>query len=706
MKKILTALLTTMLIISSLSCVVSADTTGTCGNLSYSISNNEVTITGCNTSASGGLTIPSTIEGYPVTSIGKSAFYNCRNLTSITIPNSVTSIGERAFYCCSSLTSITIPNSVTSIGKSAFYECRNLTSITIPDSVTSIGAGAFDRTAYYNDSNNWENYDFLYIGNHFIRARPANSIYSTSYSIREGTITIAGGACYGCSYLNSITIPNSVTSIGDSAFCNCGRLSRITIPNSVTSIGSCLVSDCGDYLTSITVDINNPNYCSIDGNLYSKDGKTLIEYAGGKTTIPNSVTSIGERAFYGCSSLTSITIPNSVTSIGHEAFYGCSNLTSITIPNSVTSIGDSAFCRCSNLKSITIGNGVTSIGNSEFSWCRSLTSITIPNSVTSIGDESFYKCESLTSIAIPNSVTSIGDSAFSNCSSLKSITIPNSATSIGSSAFYLCSSLTSITIGNGVTSIGNSAFYGCSSLTSITVGVNNPNYCSIDGNLYSKDGKTLIQYAKGKTATSITIPNSVTSIGDSVFSGYSRLKSITIPNSVTSIGSSAFYYCENLTNVYYSGSSSQWGEISIGSGNAYLNDAIFHYNSPLSYYNSGYYSSSLDNTFKEGLIAFTSQVTGYSNYNASDIDSFGMYIYKSGSYTTQLTSASGQDLIDNEGWFYSFVTEIPLANFSNEIHALPYIIVNGETYFGDVISATVDGTNDLGDITTKPSFLQ
>ena len=176
---------------------------------------------------------------------------------------------------------------------------------------------------------------------------------------------------------------------------------------------------------------------------------------------------IGESAFEGNNTITSITIPNSVTSIGWYAFAWCSRLTSIVIPNSVTSIGQSAFNACSGLTSITIPNSVTSIGIGAFSSCSGLTSITIPNSVTSIEDLAFDGCSGLTSITIPNSVTSIGYQAFRGCSRLTSITIPNSVTSIGSSAFWDCSGLTSITIPNSVTSIGEYAFNNCSNLTDV-----------------------------------------------------------------------------------------------------------------------------------------------------------------------------------------------------------------------------------------------
>ena len=216
------------------------------------------------------------------------------------------------------------------------------------------------------------------------------------------------------------------------------------------------------------------------------------------------VTSIGDRAFYICSGLTSITIPNSVTSIGEHAFYKCSGLTAITIPNSVTSIGKGAFARCEVLTSITIPNSVTSIEKDVFYSCKALTSITIPNSVTSIGGHAFHECESLASIAIPNSVTSIGGWAFSYCFCLTSVTIPDSVTSIGEGAFSRCNSLTSFAIPSRVTSIGEWTFYKCSGLTSIT------------------------------------IPNSVTSIEKDAFKECIALRSVMLPKTLTNIHPNAF----------------------------------------------------------------------------------------------------------------------------------------------------------------------
>ena len=252
--------------------------------------------------------------------------------------------------------------------------------------------------------------------------------------------------------------------------------------------------------------------------------------------IENGVTSIGDRAFRGCSSLTRIEIPSSVTSIESEAFRYCSKLTSIEIPSSVMSIGDSAFSSCNGLTSVIIQEGVKSIGNSAFSGCSKLTSIEIPSSVTSIENYAFESCSSLTSIEIPNSVTSIGNSAFSNCSSLTSIEIPEGVKSIGSKVFSGCKSLTSIEIQNSVTSIGNSAFSGCRSLTSIEIP---SSVTSIGDNAF--EGCSSL--------TSITIQGGVTSIGNSAFSGCSSLTSIEIPSSVTSIENRAFYGCSSLTSI-------------------------------------------------------------------------------------------------------------------------------------------------------------
>ena len=347
-----------------------------------------------------------------ITTIGSSAFKDCINLNAVVMNEGVKTIYGEAFSGCTKMTSIYLPESVTSIGSYTFYNCNSLTSITIPESVTSIGDWAFQN---------------------------CNSL--TNITIPESVTSIGGRAFSGCSSLTSISIPESVTSVGGAVFYGCSALTKVEI--------LCSISSFPHYYVS------HKYYGFFEGC----SSLTSI-------SIPESVTSIGYKAFYGCSSLASITIPESVTSIGDWAFSDCSSLTSISIPESVTSIGDLAFYGCSSLTSISIPEGVTSIGDSAFFGCSSLTSINIPESVTSIGRSTFFGCSSLTSINIPESVTKIESDAFRNCSSLTSISIPESVTKIGSMAFYGCSSLTSITIPESVTSIEIEAFRECSSLTS------------------------------------------------------------------------------------------------------------------------------------------------------------------------------------------------------------------------------------------------
>ena len=474
--------------------------------------------------------------------------FSRRVLASINIPDSVTSIGDWAFSACSSLTSINIPDSVTNIGDGAFCDCSSLTDINIPHSVTCIGDKAF---------------------------------------------------CH-CSSLTNINIPHSVTCIGDEAFSGCKSLTSINIPDSVTSIGRRAFEGCSS-LTSINIPdgvinmVGNPfvhwhgslyneskSFIYEDEILFNADKTIIIAFLGRSIpfsiSIPNSVKSIGDEAFFACSpvcinipysvtnignkafseckSLTSINIPDSVTNIGNSAFEGCSSLTNINIPDSVTTIGDRAFSECKSLTSINIPDSVTNIGYSAFNRCDSLTNINIPDSVTSIGGSAFFWCTSLTNINIPDSVTSIGDGAFSWCTSLTNINIPDSVTNIGDLAFSWCRSLISINIPDSVTNIGNSAFDGCNSLTNINIPdsvtyIGSKAFCGCKSltNINIPDGVTRIGYSAFEGCSSlinINIPDGVTRIWYSAFYMCESLTSINIPDSVTSIGDSAFYMCKNL----------------------------------------------------------------------------------------------------------------------------------------------------------------
>jgi hypothetical protein len=474
-------------------------------DLAYTTNGSAITITGYS-GYDPVVTIPSTIDGLPVTAIGDGAFECCSGLADITIPGSVTQIAEQEFDDCSFLLAISvdtantaysslngvlfdkkrttliqyppgraggyaIPSGVARIADYAFEACGGLTSVSLPDTLTNIGDYAFS----------------------------------------------------GCS-LSSVTIPNGVTIIGDSAFYGCDGLTSITIPGSVINIGD--QAFICRYLLAINVDPANTAYSSMDGVLFDKDQTTLLQYPGGRGgsyAIPSGVARIGDYAFEGCDGLTSVSLPDTLTNIGDYAFSGCS-LSSVTIPNGVTIIGDSAFCE-SGLSSVTIPDSVTIIGDAAFEG-TGLANVTIPGSVRSIGDEAFEFCGSLAAATIPNGITSIGDQAFYDCA-LTNVSIPASVTNIGGGAFS------------------------CGGLLAISVDVSNMFYSSVDGVLFDKNQTTLVEFPSSK-AGSYTIPNSVRSIGDYAFE-WSGVTSLTIPSGVTNIGGAAFEGCYVLGSVLFMG---------------------------------------------------------------------------------------------------------------------------------------------------------
>ncbi len=502
-----------------------------------------------------------------IVSIGELAFARCTGLTEITIPDSATSIGSRVFMGCSELTTVnfnaknctTMPSDVwqncsalatLNIGEKvknipdyAFYSCTGLTEITIPDSITSIGEMAFYGCTGLTTVNfNAKNCTTMGSSSNLVFY---NCTSFSTLNIGENVENIPGYAFRGCSGLETITIGNSLESIGDYAFDNCSSLTAVYISD--------ISQWCAISFAGLST---NANPLGLAHNLYINN--ELVT----DLVLPNTITEIKPYVFKNATCLTSVTIPSSVTSIGYQAFYGCSNLTTVNFnAENCTTMGSSSspvFYNCTSFSTLNIGENVENIPEYAFKGCSGLETITIGNSLESIGDYAFSNCSSLTAVYISDisqwcAISFAGLSTDANPLGLAhnlyvdnelvtDLVLPNTITEIKSYAFKNATCLTSVTIPSSVTSIRSQAFYGCSNITTVNFNAEN---CTTMGTLSSP------VFFNNTSITTLNIGERVKSIPDYAFSDCSALTEITIPDSVTSIGQKAFYACSGLTTLNF-----------------------------------------------------------------------------------------------------------------------------------------------------------
>ena len=527
--------------------------------------------------------------------IGSGVFDCCIKLENVEIKGDIESIGSSAFFYCTALTDIKISGNIGSVGVNAFCGCEALENVYMAD------IASWCAIDFMDDRSN----PLYYADNFYIDGERVEYLV-----IADEITSIGNRAFFGYHSLKGVQIGENVTSIGEQAFNECVNLAEITVASGNTvykTINNNLYSKDGRTFIQYALGQANTAFDIPLGVEYIDIGAFALSEHLSAVYIPNTVKEIGEKAFYSCWSISNITIPDSVVYIGDSAFATCLYLNNVTIGSGVKTIDDYAFHNCLFLRSVTIPNNVEYIGTYAFAYSSFLSRVVIEDaapgadSTMTIGKGAFFNSNNLTDVIIGSSVAHIGDWAFDACSNLVNVTISDSVKSVGETvfditeklkyneygnacyvgndvnpylvlftvkdntsesveihsdteiiaewAFFEMEHLSEIYIPASVRNIGTVAFNMCTSLSNITVDSANTAYMSINGDLYSIDGKILLQYAIGKTDTTFVLADGVERIADQAFAYAEYLEIVVLPDCIEEIGKSAFYFCENLREV-------------------------------------------------------------------------------------------------------------------------------------------------------------
>lgn len=553
-------------------------------NYTYSVNNAVATITGY-TGSNSTVNIPSSLDGYDVTAIGKEAFKGNTKIEEVIIPNTVQTMGAYCFQNCTKLKKLTLGSGITTWSKdwqtnAAFKGCTRLSSVTIKEGVTSIGPYAFEDCTLLKRIEMPSTIDSV-----------GNGAFKNCELLQVAKVygTIGENVFQDCTYLSNVTLNSNVTSIGNNAFTGCTSLIKVTLPSAMTYIGNEAFKDC-TKLTGIAI----PNKVSEVGYRAFANCNQLKSVVIGSGVTKWTTTWDDSEVFKNCINLSSLKISDGVAYIPEEAFSGCIKLTSVTIPKSVTSLDEGAFRDCVALKTVTFASGsqLTNIGNNVFDGCSVLNKADLPSKLESIGNYAFEGTK-ITKVTIPDNCEKIGYYAFSNCTAIKSVTLGECVTSWGeywgvNAAFKDCTALSSLTIKEGVTAIGSSAFKGCIKLKTIKIPLT---VTVVGNNAFENDTaittvsiergtigegafagcKKLSSLSLGKTTelgtsafsgcvalSAVTLPDTIVTIGNSAFDSCTKLLQITIPDSVTTMGYYAFANCSKLVSVVIGNNITTW----------------------------------------------------------------------------------------------------------------------------------------------------